>query len=71
MQNKFARALVAVTIAGAAFVGTAAPALADPVIVDQPDTSDLNDIYTFAPLGIPVFGLVQSVVRAVNGIIPV
>ena len=70
MQNKLVRAVVATAIAGAAFVGTAAPAPADPVIVDKPDTSDLNDLYTFAPLGVPVFGLIQSVVKAVNGIIP-
>ncbi|MBE1468331.1 hypothetical protein [Kibdelosporangium phytohabitans] len=57
-------------VAATLFVLSAVPATADPVIVDEPDTSDLNNTWTFAPLGIPVFGLIQSVVKAPNGIIP-
>jgi hypothetical protein len=57
-------------IAFVALTLTAGPALADPVIVDEPDTSGLNNTWTFAPLGIPVIGLVQSIVRAPNGLLP-
>ncbi|SDC45956.1 hypothetical protein [Actinokineospora iranica] len=70
MIKNLARAVVAAAMAGLAFTGAAAPALADPVIVDEPDTSDLNDTWTFAPLGVPVFGLIPVILRAPNGIIP-
>lgn len=71
MKTTLARGLVAAALAGLVLTGAAAPALADPVIVDEPDTSELENTWTFAPLGVPVFGLIQSVVRAPNGIIPV
>ena len=70
MRKTLASGLIAAVLSGTALVGLATAASADPVIVDQPDTSELNDLYTFAPLGIPVFGLIQSIVRAPNGIIP-
>lgn len=38
-----------------------APDREDVAIVDEPDTGDLHDEWTFAPLGVPVFGLVDSV----------
>ncbi|MBN6036298.1 hypothetical protein [Amycolatopsis sp. 195334CR] len=70
MKKSLARGVAAAVLYGIALVGVAAPALADPVIVDEPDTSELNNIWTFAPLGVPVLGLVQSVVKAPNNLIP-
>ncbi|SFS34494.1 hypothetical protein [Saccharopolyspora flava] len=75
MNNTASRALTASLLAGAALCTTAPAALADPVaapapaavaqdgpaIVDEPDTGDLNDKWTFAPVGVPVFGLIDSV----------
>ncbi|RRO16123.1 hypothetical protein EIL87_13755 [Saccharopolyspora rhizosphaerae] len=69
MSNTAPRALTASLLAGAALftlapAAMAAPAQAaqdGPAIVDEPDTGDLNDKYTFAPLGVPVFGLIDSV----------
>jgi hypothetical protein len=56
------KTLVTGTLIAATLVGLASPALADGVtVVDQPDTSNLNNIWTFAPLGVPVLGAVQSV----------
>lgn len=56
------RTLVTGTLIAAALVGLATPALADGVsVVDKPDTSNLNNIWTFAPAGVPVLGAVQSV----------
>ncbi|SDH76916.1 hypothetical protein SAMN05192558_10344 [Actinokineospora alba] len=72
MKNTITRTLLAATLAGLAVTAAAAPALADPVIVDEPDTSNLNNVWTFTPvLGVPVLGLVQSIVRAPNNILPV
>ncbi|MGC7093914.1 hypothetical protein ACPZ19_04555 [Amycolatopsis lurida] len=70
MKKSIARGVAAAVLSGMALVGVSAPALADPVIVDEPDTSELNNIWTFAPLGVPVLGLVQSVVKAPNNLIP-
>ncbi|WP_424189043.1 hypothetical protein ACOBQX_11750 [Actinokineospora sp. G85] len=70
MNNTLARGVVAAAITGAAFLGTAGVASADPVIVDKPDTSELNDKWTFAPLGIPLFGLIESIVQAPTRILP-
>ncbi|MGA6163575.1 hypothetical protein [Amycolatopsis magusensis] len=70
MKKTLARGVAAVLLSGIAVVGVSVPAMADPVIVDEPDTSELNNLWTFAPLGVPVFGLIQSVVKAPNGIIP-
>jgi hypothetical protein len=62
--------VASLVLSGAVLAGFAAPALADPVVVDKPDTSGLSDKWTTAPLGIPVFGLIESVVKAPNYIIP-
>ena len=66
-MKKLAASLV---LSGAVLAGFASPALADPVVVDKPDTGGLSDKWTTAPLGIPVFGLIESVVKAPNYIIP-
>lgn len=58
------KTLAVAILTGAALFGAAAPALADTpgvVVVDEPDASGLNNIWTFAPLGVPVLGLIQSV----------
>lgn len=49
-----------------------APAASDggPAVVDEPDTGDLNNIYTFAPLGVPVLGLVRSLNAVPGKILP-
>ncbi|MEV6237943.1 hypothetical protein [Lentzea sp. NPDC051838] len=57
-------------LTGAVLAGFASPAFADPAVVDKPDTSGLSDKWTTAPLGVPVFGLIESVVKAPNYIIP-
>lgn len=62
--------VAAAVLSGAVLAGFASPALADPVVVDKPDTSGLNDKWTTAPLGVPVFGLIESIVKAPNYIIP-
>nr|WP_042193957.1 hypothetical protein [Kibdelosporangium sp. MJ126-NF4]CEL20979.1 hypothetical protein [Kibdelosporangium sp. MJ126-NF4]CTQ95507.1 hypothetical protein [Kibdelosporangium sp. MJ126-NF4] len=59
-----------IAVVAATLVLSATPAMADPVIVDEPDTSGLNDLWTFTPAGVPLFGLIQSVVKAPNGIVP-
>ncbi|MDI2028403.1 hypothetical protein QFW96_07265 [Saccharopolyspora sp. TS4A08] len=75
MNSTASRAITAAVLAGAALCTTAPAALAGPeapapaavvaqdgpAIVDEPDTGDLNDKWTFAPIGVPVFGLVDSV----------
>ncbi|WP_290062580.1 hypothetical protein [Amycolatopsis solani] len=59
------KTLAVAILAGAALFTAAGPALAADapgvVVVDEPDTSGLNNIWTFAPLGVPVLGLIQSV----------
>ncbi|MGW5716602.1 hypothetical protein ACWEVP_10610 [Amycolatopsis sp. NPDC003865] len=59
------KTLAVAVLTGAALFGAAAPAPAADapgvVVVDEPDTSGLNNIWTFAPLGVPVLGLIQSV----------
>ncbi|MGP4018167.1 hypothetical protein [Saccharopolyspora sp. 5N708] len=67
-MNRIAcRALTASLLAGAALLSTGPAALADApqqdgvAIVDEPDTGDLNNKWTFAPLGVPVFGLIDSI----------
>jgi len=57
----------AALLAGAALLSAAPAALAEApqhegvAVVDEPDTSELNNKWTFAPLGVPVFGLLDSV----------
>ncbi|GAA0601707.1 hypothetical protein GCM10010174_17080 [Kutzneria viridogrisea] len=65
------RKIVVPALLAATMLGFAAPAMADTapsgggvVVVDQPDTSNLNNIWTFAPLGVPVFGAIQAVLQA-------
>ncbi|NIH77955.1 MULTISPECIES: hypothetical protein [Amycolatopsis] len=75
MQKTVIRGLVASALAGAAVFGAAAPALAAPApgevaVVDEPDTTNLNNAYTFAPLGVPVIGLVRSVNAAPGKLLP-
>ncbi|MFC0433273.1 hypothetical protein [Kutzneria buriramensis] len=61
------KTLVTATLVAAALAGLASPALADGVtVVDKPDTSNLNNIWTFDPLGVPVIGALQSVSQAVG-----
>ncbi len=66
MKKTLDRAITGAALAGLVVLGSAAPALAatdssnDVVVVDEPDTSDLDNIWTFAPLGVPVLGLLQS-----------
>jgi hypothetical protein len=72
MTKNLTRALVSAALAGLVITGAAAPALADPIIVDEPDTSGLDNVWTFTPLlGVPVLGLVQQLVKAPNNILPI
>lgn len=76
MKTSIRRTVAAVVLAGAATCAVSVPALAatppagapgsggDVTIVDEPDTSGLNNTWTFAPLGVPVFGLIQSLAQA-------
>ncbi|WP_134733119.1 hypothetical protein [Amycolatopsis nivea] len=76
MKKTVVRAVAATALAGAAVLGAAAPALAATqdqpgvVVVDEPDTSNLNNIWTFAPLGVPVLGLIQSLNGVPGRILP-
>ncbi|HVV08873.1 hypothetical protein [Amycolatopsis sp.] len=75
MKKTLVRGLAATVLAGLALAGAAAPALAAEdnggvAVVDEPDTSQLNNIYTFAPLGVPVLGLVRSINAAPGKILP-
>ncbi|MGW7535664.1 hypothetical protein [Amycolatopsis sp. NPDC054798] len=76
MKNTVVRAVAATALAGAALLGAAAPALAATqdqpgvTVVDEPDTSHLNNIWTFAPLGVPVLGLIQSLNGVPGRILP-
>ncbi|MDA3643643.1 hypothetical protein LZ318_12630 [Saccharopolyspora indica] len=60
------RALTAAVLTGVALLSSAPAALAEAprqdgvAVVDEPDTSELNNKWTFAPLGVPVFGLIDS-----------
>jgi hypothetical protein len=67
-MNRIAgRAITASLLVGAALLGTGPAALAeapprgDVAFVDEPDTSDLNNKWTFSPAGVPVFGLIDSI----------
>ncbi|WP_328606189.1 hypothetical protein OG943_40520 [Amycolatopsis sp. NBC_00345] len=67
MKKTLTRTVAIVALAGAGVLGASLPALAATqdqpgvVVVDEPDTSGLNNLWTFAPLGVPVLGLLQSV----------
>ncbi|KAA9165798.1 hypothetical protein FPZ12_004760 [Amycolatopsis acidicola] len=75
MKKTLVRGVAAAALAGAALTAGAVPALAADdnggvAVVDEPDTSQLNNIYTFAPLGVPVLGLVRSINAAPGKILP-
>ncbi|HVW41462.1 MAG TPA: hypothetical protein VHC18_08945 [Amycolatopsis sp.] len=83
MKKTLARGLAVTALAALATAGAAAPALAaqapaasdasgpsDVAVVDEPDTSQLNNIYTVAPLGVPVLGLVRSINAVPGKILP-
>ncbi|MFB9929521.1 hypothetical protein ACFORO_39960 [Amycolatopsis halotolerans] len=76
MKKTVVRAVAATALAGAAVLGAAAPALAATqdqpgvTVVDEPDTSNLNNIWTFAPLGVPALGLIQSLNGVPGRILP-
>ncbi|GAA4540176.1 hypothetical protein [Amycolatopsis samaneae] len=70
MKKSLARTAAIAALACVGVLGAAAPALATTTsakdtpggvtVVDEPDTSGLHNIWTFAPLGVPVLGLIQS-----------
>ncbi|WP_033291177.1 hypothetical protein [Amycolatopsis jejuensis] len=74
MKKTVIRAVAATLLAGAAVLGAAAPALAAAqdgvVVVDEPDTTNLTNIWTFAPLGVPVLGAIQSLNGVPGRILP-
>ncbi|HET6499827.1 MAG TPA: hypothetical protein VFG87_03595 [Amycolatopsis sp.] len=77
MKKTLVRGFVVTALAGVALAGGAVPALADTApgnsgvtVVDEPDTSTLNNIYTFAPLGVPVLGLISSLNAVPGKILP-
>jgi hypothetical protein len=78
MKKSLARTTATVVLAGLAIVGVAAPAVAAEssvqnngvIVVDEPNTADLNNIWTFAPLGVAVIGLIQSVNGAPGKLLP-
>lgn len=74
MKQQLMRGAAVLALAGAAFAGAAGTAIAEPndepEVVDEPNTDDLNDKYTFAPLGIPVLGLIDSLNGVPGKILP-
>ncbi|HJQ46752.1 MAG TPA: hypothetical protein VJ870_10585 [Amycolatopsis sp.] len=77
MKKTLARGFAVTALAATALAGAAAPALAAEApapggvpVVDEPDTSQLNNIYTFAPLGVPVLGFVRSINAVPGKILP-
>jgi hypothetical protein len=76
MKKSLVRGFVVLALGGIALTGAAVPAVAaesapgDVAVVDEPDTSELNNIYTFAPLGVPVLGFVRSLNAVPGKILP-
>ncbi|SDY63325.1 hypothetical protein SAMN05421504_106198 [Amycolatopsis xylanica] len=71
MKKTLARSIAACALTGVALLGAGAPAFADgPTVVDEPDTSQLNNIWTFAPLGVPVLGLIQALQNVPGRLLP-
>jgi hypothetical protein len=79
MRKSVSRGIAAAALTAAAGLLLPLPALAattsgnnppQPNIVDDPNTSNLHNEFTFAPLGVPVFGLVEAALAAPNGIVP-
>lgn len=74
---RIARITTAAVLAATASLALSAPAMADtqdqpgdPQISGQPDTSGLHNKWTFAPLGVPLFGLIDSVEAVPGKILP-
>lgn len=69
MKKHLTRGIAVPTPVATAPLAPATAAIAEPrqappedvVVVDEPDTGDLHDKWAFAPLGVPVFGLIDSV----------
>lgn len=66
-----------VLVAGAALLGSAAPAVAAPGVADpaptapsEPGAPDAGDLEGARPLGIPVIGLVNAVLKGASSIVP-
>ncbi len=78
MTKTFVRGLLPATVAALMSFAISAPALAaspartsdEPAVVDKPDTSGLHNTWTFAPLGAPVFGLIDSVADVPKNLLP-
>ena len=75
MKKTLVRGFAATVLTSLALAGAATPAFAAEgdggvVVVDEPDTSQLNDIYTIAPLGVPVLGLVRSINAVPGKVLP-
>jgi hypothetical protein len=77
MKKNLVRLVAGATLAGIAVLGAAVPALASTqdapggvVVVDEPDTTNLNNLWTFAPAGVAVLGLLQSVNGVPGKILP-
>lgn len=71
------RVASAAALAAVASLALSAPALAarqdepgDPSVNGKPDTGNLHNKWTFAPLGVPVLGLIDSVEAAPGKILP-
>jgi hypothetical protein len=56
--------------ASAATVTEHAASTSDVTVVGDPGNSNPGDPWSFAPLGIPVFGLIQSIVEAPGKVLP-
>lgn len=79
-MKKSAMRLIAISVLAAAVTATVSiPASAatentastsDVTVVGDPGNSNPGDPWSFAPLGIPVFGLIQSIVNAPGKILP-
>ena len=80
MTKTFLRGLLPAALAALLSFAISAPALAssptaasdddEPAVVDKPDTGGLHDTWTFAPLGVPVFGLIDSVAEVPKNLLP-
>ena len=79
MTKTFLRGLRPAALAALLSFAISAPALAssptaasddEPAVVDKPDTGGLHDTWTFAPLGVPVFGLIDSVADVPKNLLP-
>ncbi len=67
MKKTVLRGIAATALVVAAGLAAPIPALADTtsndggvVVVDEPDTSGLNNKWTLDPLGVPILGVIDS-----------